>query len=166
MVIERFVSVSACHVGDLSLGEHLLVWGTRYWARCQRRQLNPYGVLQRTFALAGAAHAMPMLDAFLAILALGARRPVDIRDHACQTLSPDELALVCSVARRQRHDNTLSQAFVAETIRMPEALSGGEALGLLASRLVEAGHTLPLRACGIPRYAAAPSSNTFAPTLH
>lgn len=131
---------------DLTLGESIILQGTRRWVACLHQEQDPFPALQAHFAHYGIIHSAASLNAVLRNIAFGASRTVDIHGPSCPGVSPDEAALLHAVAGYQRADSkpahqALHSWMPASAIR----LSAG-VLASLADSLLAAGLILPLRA--------------------
>ncbi|WP_282605320.1 hypothetical protein [Pelagibius sp. Alg239-R121] len=130
---------------DLTLGEAIILQGTRRWVVCLHQEKEPFPVLQAHFAHYGVRDCSESLNAVLRNIAFAADRTVDVRGPACPNLSPDEADLLHAVAGFQRNDST--PAYDALANWLPPAairLSAG-ALSNLADSLLVAGLILPIR---------------------
>lgn len=83
---------------DLALTGRLLIWTIRHWgrARCRRRDL-PGFVLHTVCQLPGGEAIMPTVDAWLAVLALGARQPLCFAAPEAPDLTRHERTLLLAL---------------------------------------------------------------------
>lgn len=83
---------------DLALTGRLLVWTARHWARAHshRRDL-PGFVLHTVRQLPAGEQVLPALEAWLAILALGARQPLCFAAPEAAALTRDERVLLLAL---------------------------------------------------------------------
>lgn len=130
---------------DLTLGESIILQGTRRWVACLHQEQEPFPALQAHFAHYGVIDSAASLNAVLRNIAFAASRTVDIHGPSCPGVSPDEADLLYAVAGFQRNDaapaqQALSNWMPASAIR----LTSGP-LASLADSLLAAGLILPLR---------------------
>lgn len=130
---------------DLTLGESIILRGTRRWVACLHQEQEPFPVLQAHFAHYGIIDSAASLNAVLRNIAFAASRTVDIHGPSCPGVSPDEADLLHAVAGFQRADSGPAEQALANWMP-PSAirLTSGPLAGL-ADSLLAAGLILPLR---------------------
>lgn len=130
---------------ELTLGEAIIVRGTRRWVACLHQEQEPFPVLQAHFAHYGIIDSAVSLNAVLRNLAFAASRPIDIRGPACPWLSADETALLRAVAGLQRRNGTPAEETLSSWMPATAVRLSNGALSGLADSLLAAGLVLPLR---------------------
>lgn len=131
---------------DLTLGEAILLQGTRRWVACLHLEQEPLPVLEAHFTHYGIAGPAASLDAVLRNIAFAASRMVDVRGSACPSLSPDEADLLHAVAGFQRNDSRPAYEALGNWLPPAAIRLSADALSNLAQTLRAAGLILPLRA--------------------
>lgn len=132
-------------VEELTLGEAVILQGTRRWVACLHQEQEPLPALQAHFAHYGIAGCAAGLNAVLRNIAFAASRMVDVRGSACPNLSPDEADLLHAVAGFQRSDSTPAYDALANWLPPSAIRLSAGALSSLAQSLRGAGLILPLR---------------------
>jgi hypothetical protein len=89
-------------LGDLTFGEQILLWASRYWVQALMQGTSAHETLQTGFKLAGAPAAHPALDGLMTVIATSAKVQIDIRCQKCSEVSFDEHRLMAAVAAWQR----------------------------------------------------------------
>lgn len=133
---------------DLTLGEAILLQGTRRWVACLHQEQEPLPVLEAHFTHYGIAGPAASLNAVLRNIAFAASRMVDVRGSACPSLSPDEADLLHAVAGFQRNDSKPAYEALSNWLPPAAIRLSVDALSNLAQTLRAAGLILPLRATG------------------
>lgn len=133
-------------VDELTLGEAVILQGTRRWVTCLHQEQEPLPALQAHFAHYGISRCAAGLNAVLRNIAFAASRMVDVRGPACPSLSPDEADLLHAVAGFQRSDSTPAHEALANWLPPSAIRLSAGALSGLAQSLRTAGLILPLRA--------------------
>lgn len=83
---------------DLALTGRLLLWTARHWARARSRRRDlPGFVLHTIRQLPGGERILPATEAWLAVLALGARQPLGFAAPEAAALTRDERALLLAL---------------------------------------------------------------------
>lgn len=132
-------------VTGLVAAERWLLGAVRYWVRCLHRGGGPLPDLARQFDRLGQPDAAAALHAVLTVMAVSARRQVDVRCPNCPRLSPDETALLAAVAALQRDAVAPADGVLAAWLPEAAIRSGRRSLAVLAAGLTAAGLVLPIR---------------------
>ncbi|TQV75759.1 hypothetical protein [Denitrobaculum tricleocarpae] len=132
-------------VQDLTLGEAVILQGTRRWVGCLHQEKDPFPVLEAHFGHYGVSGCAAGLNAVLRNIAYAASRMVDVRGPACPNLSPDEADLLHAVAGFQRSDSAPAHHALANWLPPAAIRLSAGALSSLAESLRTAGLILPLR---------------------
>ena len=85
---------AVAHTDNLSRGGQLLIWSMREWARAARHRECVCAELNQAYSVAGCPNAVGFMDEYMSLIAIAARRPVDIRCPGCGDLSDDERLLL------------------------------------------------------------------------
>jgi hypothetical protein len=109
------------------------------------------------FAAAGAEAALAPFEAFFHLVAVGARRSLDIRCMKCPCLGEDEARLLQAVSLLQHRRPAAASAILADWLAPAPARLALEPLAGFAYSLADAGLTIARRhaEAALPAYAAA-----------
>ncbi len=133
-------------VEELTLGEAVILQGTRRWVACLHQEQEPFPAVEAHFTHYGISGCAAGLNAVLRNIAFAASRMVDVRGSACPNLSSDEADLLHAVAGFQRNDSTPAHDALANWLPPSAIRLSAGALSSLAQSLRGAGLILPLRA--------------------
>jgi hypothetical protein len=134
-------------VEALQTAEHFVLCTTRLWVA---RYVDPSGGvdlpnLAEGFVAARAAEGQAPFEAFFHILAVGARRSLDIRCMKCPCLGEDEARLLQAVSLLQHQRPVAASAILAQWLEPAPARLSLEPLARFAYALADAGLTVARR---------------------
>ena len=86
---------------DLPLGEQIVLWGFRMWAKAYNQNTNISYLLQEGFRLAGISEAFTYLNSLMHIFASSGKGSIDIHYPNCSNISIDEHRILGAIAAYQ-----------------------------------------------------------------
>lgn len=108
-------------VAVLSAGGQLLVWSMRQWLIAVARRDSATDALAHPYRVLGCQRAVAFVDECLALAALAAMHPLDIRCLCDKTLSSDEALILRSMQRVERKDDSSAVTVASELVAGPLA---------------------------------------------
>jgi hypothetical protein len=135
---------------DLGFPGQFALWSWRIWVLGLHRERSSVPVIDRAFAVLGAAGGGRLTDRLMMTLAEGARRPIDIRPPCYRTLSDDELRLLESVRYLQDGDAVRPLFVLSPMLNTERRGPAHAALGDLSRLLLTAGIDLTAPAGELP----------------
>ncbi len=131
-------------IDALSFSEQFLVWSIRAWVEGHKAGTGRASLLREGFTLAGAADGWLLVEELMTIVAMSAKRPLDVRCLACRTLGADEAPLIAAIASLQHEVDATAIATCKDWLPPSAARIAIKLLGRLAGELGRAGLRLPV----------------------
>ena len=131
-------------VEALRFAEQFAVWTVRVWAAGHQGSEEAWGLLRDGFAKAEAGpEAMAALADFMTLVVLGRQRSLDVRCIHCPRVSPDEEAMLATLAAAQSQRPDLAFFALRGCLVPAAARLAVPHAERLAEALVGAGLALP-----------------------
>ncbi len=133
---------------QLPFAAQLLVWGMRQWVSTLKAGDDFAALTGAGFAQFGLAPAGQALDDVFHVIAVSARRQIDIRCVKCRWASEDEILLIDCVGAAQENQFSLAYAGLLEILSPAATRLVMPSLIALATFFAHAGLTVTSRASG------------------
>lgn len=145
--LARLPAHPAARPGDdlaaLGFPQQFLVWSVRAWVDGHKTGVGRAHLLREAYALAGATEGWLLVEELMTVIAVSARRALDIRCLACRQIGEDEAALLDAVGSLQAGEAAKAQAVLAGWLAPSGARVAFGVLDRLAASLAGARLRLP-----------------------
>ena len=101
---------------SLSPAAQLFVWSTRQWLACARTKHCVHKALNPQYKHFSVESAAPLLDELMLLVAMTAKRHVEVRCLCADTLGRDELILLRALRAVQHGDDHLAEEAISHLL--------------------------------------------------
>jgi hypothetical protein len=145
--LDRLPANRPARAGDdltaLTFPQQFVVWSVRVWVDGHRTGVGRAHLLREAYALAGAAEGWLLVEELMTVIAVSARRALDMRCPTCRQIGEDEAAFLDAVASLQAGESAKAIAVLADWLPPSGARIAFGVVERLAAILAKARLCLP-----------------------